>query len=74
MKAADKRVALAHAESIFRSHFPSARVEGQTGNDRKRYFLVRRNYTDSMPFGEGNTKQQAWRDACDRAGVTEAKS
>lgn len=70
-----KRVTLKAAERVFRSHYPKARIEGYTGNDRKRYYLVHKdNVRGEFHVGEGDTKPKAWRDACERLNITEAKS
>lgn len=59
------------AERIFCSHFPKATVERQRNQFRGGYYLVRKASNAYMPCGEGGTKSAAWRDACDRVGLTE---
>jgi hypothetical protein len=60
-------------EKIFKSRHPSATVEGRTGHDRKRYYLVRTTRSAYMPAGDGNTKARAWKDACEALRLDKAK-
>jgi len=60
------------AEQIFVSHFPKAKIEHQRGQAGGGYFLVRKRRDEHMWSGCGNTKAQAWRDACERIGLTRA--
>ena len=57
-------------ERIFKSHYPSAVIRRHTTNGYKTYYLVRKQRDTIMWSGSGDTKAQAWKDACERLGLT----
>ena len=63
----------ASAERIFKSHYPKAVIRRHTTTGRKSYYLVRKQRDAFMWSGEGGTKAQAWKDACERMGLTAIK-
>jgi hypothetical protein len=70
-----KRITLRNAEELVRARYARARVQGYTGNDRKRYYLVwEGGYSvggNTKRLGEGDTKPQAWKDAAENIAYRE---
>ena len=71
-------------EKLFKQKYPHATVERQRTTGYVTYYLVRKNdgvnpangrpVQSFMPFGEGDTAAQAWRDACEREGLIEKQT
>ena len=57
-------------ERIFKSHHPRATIERHSTTGGEVYYLVRKQRDAFMWSGEGDTKAQAWKDACERLGLT----
>lgn len=60
-------------ERIFKSHHPRATIERHSTTGGEVYYLVRKERRAYEPSGDGYTKAQAWKDACERLGLTAIK-
>ncbi len=58
--------------ALFRKTYPTATIERRRTRGHETYYLVREKPQAYMPFADGKTPSEAWRKACEKAGLVAA--